>query len=97
MLTWLGSHRISGPHDWNVPDDMHRALHLLAAHYGRRAEAEIRDMLEQAVKPAKRIRLGDALAALGRKLGLTNDDVAIIDQTRDKSPAEPIILSERAP
>jgi plasmid stability protein len=55
------------------------------------------DILDQAVKPAKRIRLGEALAALGRKLGLTDEDVAIIDQTRDKSPAEPTILNERAP
>jgi antitoxin FitA len=97
MLTWRGSRRIGGPHDWNVPDEVHRALRVLAAQHGRSAKAEIRDMLEQAVKPAKRIRLGDALAALGRKLGLTDEDVAIIDQTRDKSPAEPTMLSERAP
>jgi len=97
MLTWRGSRRIGGPHDWNVPDEVHRALHVLAAQHGRSAEAEMRDILERAVKPAKRIRLGDALAALGRKVELTDEDVAIIDQTRDKSPAEPTILSERSP
>jgi plasmid stability protein len=90
MLTWRGSRRISGLHDWNVPDEVHRALHVLAAQHGRSAEAEIRDILERAVKPAKRIRLGDALAALGRKVELTDEDVAIIDQTRDRSPAEPM-------
>jgi plasmid stability protein len=80
----------------NVPNKVRRALRALAAtQHGRSAEAEIRDILEPAVKPAKRIRLGDALAALGRKVGLTDEDVAIIDQTRDKSPAEPTILSER--
>jgi antitoxin FitA len=42
------------------------------------------------VKPAKRVRLGDALAALGRKVGLTDEDIAIIDRTRDKSPADPM-------
>ena len=41
-------------------------------------------------KPAKRVRLGDALAALGRKVGLTDEDTAAIDQTRDKSPAKPM-------
>ncbi len=61
-----------------------------AAQHGRSAEAEIRDILERAVKPAKRVRLGDALAALGRKVGLTDEDIAMIDQTRDKSPAKPI-------
>ena len=56
----------------------------------RSAEAEIRDILERAVKPAKRVRLGDSLAALGRKIGLTDEDIAAIDQARDKSPAKPM-------
>ena len=42
------------------------------------------------MKPAKRVRLGDALAALGRKVGLTDEDIAAIDQARDKSPAKPM-------
>ena len=74
----------------NVPDEVHRALRVLAAQHGRSAEAEIRDIVERAVKPAKRLRLGDALAALGRKVGITEQDITIIDQTRDKSPAKPM-------
>jgi plasmid stability protein len=74
----------------NVPDEVHRALRVRAARHGRSAEAEIRDILEQAVKPAKRVRLGDTLAALGRKAGITNDDIAAIDQMRDNSPAKPM-------
>jgi antitoxin FitA len=74
----------------NVPDDVHRALRVRAAQHGRSAEAEIREILEQAVKPPKRVRLGDALAALGRKVGLTDQDIAVIDQMRNKSPAEPM-------
>lgn len=62
MPTWRGSRRIGGPHDWNLPDEVHRALRVRAARHGRSAEAEIRDILERAVKPAKRVRLGDALA-----------------------------------
>ena len=73
----------------NVPDEVHRALRVLAAQHGRSAEAEIRDILERAVKPTKRVRLGDALAALGRKVGLADEDIAAIEQTRDKSPANP--------
>jgi plasmid stability protein len=90
MLTWLGSRPISGLHDWNVPDEVHRALRVLAAQHGRSAEAEIRDILERAVKPARRARLGNALAALSRKVGLTDEDLATIDQTRDRSPAKPM-------
>jgi antitoxin FitA len=77
----------------NVPDDVHRALRVLAARHGRSAEAEIRQILERAVKPPKRVRLGDALAALGRKVGLTEEDIAVIEKTRDKSPAEPMKLA----
>ena len=74
----------------NVPDDVHRALRVRAAQHGRSAEAEIRQILEQVVKPPKRVRLGDALAALGRKVGLTDKDIAVIENMRDKSPAEPM-------
>ena len=51
---------------------------MIRTAYGRSAEAEIRNILERAVKPAKRVRLGDALAALGRKVGLTDEDIAAI-------------------
>ncbi len=74
----------------NVPDEVHRALRVLAAQNGRSAEAEIREILERAVKPAERVRLGDALAALGREVGLTDDDIAALEQTRDTSPANPM-------
>jgi len=74
----------------NVPDDVHRALRVRAAQHGRSAEAEIRDILEHAVKPEKRVRIGDALASLGRKLDLTEEDLAVLEQVRDKMPAEPM-------
>jgi plasmid stability protein len=74
----------------NVPEAVHRALRVRAAQHGRSAEAEIRDILEQAVKPAQRVRLGDELAALGRKVGLTHQDVEALEQVRDTTPAEPL-------
>ena len=74
----------------NVPDEVHRALRVLAAQHGRSAQAEIRDILERAVRPAKRVRLGDSLAALGRNVGLTDEDIAAIDLARDKSAAKPM-------
>jgi antitoxin FitA len=67
---------------------VHRALRVRAAQHGHSAEAEIRQILERAVKPPKRVRLGDALAAL--KVGLTDKDIAVIDKMREKSPAEPM-------
>ncbi|HCK4697974.1 TPA: Arc family DNA-binding protein [Pseudomonas aeruginosa] len=74
----------------NVPDEVHRALRLRAAEHGRSTEAEVREILESAVKSEKRVRMGDALAELGRRVGLTNDDFAALDQVRDKAPAEPM-------
>nr|WP_255710730.1 plasmid stabilization protein [Mycetohabitans sp. B4] len=63
---------------------------LRAAVHGRSTEAEVREILENAVKSEKRVRMGDALAELGRRVGLTNDDFALLDQVRDKMPAEPV-------
>lgn len=74
----------------NVPDDVHRALRMLAARHGRSTEAEVREILAAAVKPEKRVRMGDALASVGRKIGLTDEDLAVFDRVRDKTPAEPL-------
>lgn len=74
----------------NVPDDVHRALRVLAAQHGRSAEAEIHAILERAVKPGKRVRVGDALAALGRKVGLTDAEIDLIEKARSRVPAEPM-------
>lgn len=74
----------------NLPDEVHRALRVRAATHGRSTEAEIRDILESTVRPPERIRLGSALAELGRRVGLTDDDIAALNQVRDKTPAEPV-------
>ena len=71
----------------NVPDDVHRALRVRATQHGRSTEAEVREILAAAVKPSSRVRVGDALAAIGRKLGPTNDDFAVFENVRDKTPA----------
>jgi plasmid stability protein len=74
----------------NLPEDTHRALRVRAAAHGRSTEAEIRDILEQAVKPAGRIKLGAHLAAIGRDAGLTAEDVEAIQGHRDPTPAAPM-------
>lgn len=76
----------------NVPDDVHRALRLRAAQHGRSTEAEVREILATVVKPEPRVRLGDALAALGKRVGLTEADILALEQVRDKSPAQPLRL-----
>jgi plasmid stability protein len=73
----------------NLSDATHRALKVRAAKRGRSTEAEMRDILETAVRPDTRLRLGSALAESSRRLGLTNKDVEALDQT-NKIPAEPM-------
>ena len=74
----------------NLPNDVHRALRMRAAQQGRSTEAEVRAILAAAVKPEERVRVGDALARIGRRIGLTNDDFEVFDRLRDKTPAQPI-------
>jgi plasmid stability protein len=74
----------------SLPDDVHRALRVRAAQHGRSTEAEVREILSIAAKPETRVRLGEALAALGRKVGLTNEDFEVFQEARDKTPAEPL-------
>ncbi|MGC8501345.1 MAG: FitA-like ribbon-helix-helix domain-containing protein [Leptospirillia bacterium] len=76
----------------NLPDDVHRALRVRAAQHGQSTEAEVREILAAAVKPETRVRLGEALAALGREIGLTNEDFEVFHQVRDETPAEPLAL-----
>jgi plasmid stability protein len=61
-----------------------------AAHHGRSTEAEIRDILEAAVRPANRLRIGSAMGALSREAGLTNADFEALEEGRDRAPAVPM-------
>ena len=74
----------------NLPDEVHRALRLQAALHGRSTEAEVREILAIAVKPEARVRLGEALAALSRDIGLTNEDFEVFERVRDRAPALPL-------
>lgn len=76
----------------NIPDAVHRALRARAVKHGRSTEAEIRAILAEAVDPADRPQLGDVLRRIGREARLDDDDVAVFDDVRDRSVAEPIDL-----
>jgi len=59
----------------NLPEETHRALRLRAAQHGRSTEAEIRVILEDAVRPEGRVKIGSALAAFGQRFGGLDLDV----------------------
>ncbi len=52
----------------NLPEEVHRALKLRAAQHGRSTEAENRKILEEAVRPEARVKIGSEFAAFGQQL-----------------------------
>ncbi|KAF3998701.1 FitA-like ribbon-helix-helix domain-containing protein [Glaciimonas immobilis] len=69
----------------NLPDETHRALRVRAAMHGLSTEAEIRAILENAVRPEGRIKLGSLLAEIGREVGGVDLEIE-----RDRTPVEPL-------
>ena len=75
----------------NLPDEVHRAIRIQAAHHGHSTEAEIRDILERAAKPQGRVKLGSFLAAIAREAGgLTDEEHALLESVRIKSAARAV-------
>ncbi len=74
----------------NIPDEVHRALRARATQHGQSMEAEVRGILESAVSPRGRVKLGSLLADMGRQAKLTDKEFAVFAQVRDKSPARPV-------
>ena len=70
-----------------LPVETHRALKLRAARHGRSTEAEIREILEEAVRPEKRVKIGSELAAFGQRFGGLDLNV-----TRDQTPTDPAVF-----
>ena len=74
----------------NIADEVHRALRVRAAQHGHSMEAEVREILEAAVSPEGRVKLGSLLADIGRQAKLTDEEFALFEHVRDKSPARTV-------
>lgn len=61
----------------NLSPEVHRALKARAALHGRSTEAEIREILKNAVLSEEEIGLGSELEAFGRKHGGLNLEVEL--------------------
>ena len=68
----------------NISAETHRALRVWARQHGRSTEAEVRAILDEAVRPKGRLKVGAELAAFGRRFGGVD-----LETTRDPSPTEP--------
>lgn len=57
----------------NLPEETHRALRVRAAHHGRSTEAEIRVILEETVRPSKRLKIGSEIHRIASEIGGMDD------------------------
>lgn len=57
----------------NLPEETHRGLRLRAAEHGRSTEAEVRFILEETVRPQKRLKIGTELFRIGQRVGGMDD------------------------
>jgi plasmid stability protein len=55
-----------------LPDEVYSALRIRAAKSGRSIESEVREILRDALIPARRLKLFSALAALGDRYAVTS-------------------------
>lgn len=72
----------------NLSDETHRALKARAARHGRSTEAEVRAILDAAVRPDERVRLGSRLVDIARSAH--GVDMVL---ERDDVPHEPLELT----
>jgi antitoxin FitA len=77
----------------NLPDEVHRALRVRAAVHGRSTEAEVRAILEEAVRPGGRVELGSLLEEIGRAAGLSDAEISAF-AVRHTTAAPPPDLGE---
>lgn len=72
----------------NLSEETHRALKARAVEHGRSAEAEVRAILDAAVTPPDKVRLGTLLMDIGRSAGGVEVEFA-----RSQEPRDPVDLS----
>jgi plasmid stability protein len=64
-----------------ISEETHRALRMRATRHGRSTEAEVRFILEEAVKPASRLKIGSEIHRIAREVGGMDD----LEVTRQRS------------
>jgi plasmid stability protein len=72
----------------NLSEETHRALKARAAAHNRSTEAEVRSILDAAVAPPDRVKVGSLLASIGQDAG--GVDLAV---PREKTGREPLDLA----
>lgn len=76
-----------------LPEEVHRALMSRAERHGHSMEAEVREILSQAVLGSSRMKLGSLLRDIGRDVALTPEEAKLFENIRDKTPAGSVNFS----
>ena len=66
----------------NLPEETHRALRVRAARHGRSTEAEVRSILEETVRPSRRLKIGSEIRRIASGIGNMDD----LEITRERNP-----------
>ena len=74
----------------NLSEETHRALRVRAAQHGQSMEAEVREILESAISPKGRVKLGSLLAEMRRQARLSDEKFAVFERVRDKASARAV-------
>ena len=73
-----------------LPEEVDRALRAQAARNGRSMEAEVRLILSQALILPTETPMGEAMAAIWHQSGITHEEQAFLEGTRDRRTHEPM-------
>jgi antitoxin FitA len=73
-----------------VLDRINRALQVHAAGHRRSTNAAVREVLEHAMKPDGRVKLGSLLASTERQVRLDDKEFSTLEGIRERSPAIPV-------
>lgn len=70
----------------NLSEETHRALRVRAALHGCSTEAEIRSILDETVRPPRRLKIGSEIRRIAREAGSPGmDDIGDLDFTLARS------------
>jgi len=68
----------------NLSEETHRALRVRAARHGRSTEAEVRAILEETVRPPRRLKIGSELHRIAAEIGSMDDLETSLPRSRFK-------------
>jgi len=68
----------------NLSEETHSALRVRAARHGRSTEAEVRVILEETVRPARRLKIGSEMHRIAAEVGGMDDLATSLPRSRFK-------------